>query len=707
MPRVCVVAATVLLLSLASSASLVVREGVSFQPKRETIASGRTERKWGQRFGGQMLRQEDDDLLGAQDQGEGSGEGSGEGPGEGAEGTGVSSTGGTAANGGDVTGYGASGNATGEGANTSAGEGSTENGGDSSGSGTATGVDGEDGGEAGVAPFMGGSEGADSSGSQGNTTTGTGEEGKTGADDGGTDADGGTTTTGGEDAGASADGGEEKEPPTTENTTPEAPTAGNETAAFLAFSLLQMQTVNEEDAEFRMVPIFKNGSLTGAFGECPTTSDFETVGTASDDTKWYSDGAYADRMSLQYTFIPDSKDYEQFSPEVDVDGVSPGIEPRLIDEDHDLKGGSGHFTLLYRCKSGGQERNRISLHMQVTKTHSVDMMWVKVCGSGRFEHMIFGFVSSDDDVTPFNADGTYGTEEQHILEVGPTQLSTVLSAELQDPAWDLDFEDPYVHSDSDLVSISLRETIAGGTLNTDKQTKFSILYTCEQTSARANIVFTFAIPPWDNVTAKWRKVCGGTHSQGLLIGTSGAGSYEVMQDGELNEKYNVTESTSLEKAYGDIEDIDKLTNSKRFYITNSDSAELYVQTIVTTMSNPEVVRALIEVPFGIGSYLTSSGGTIEAGDTKSLKLRFVCLKLGESLVMVTLPIQKFKNVEFGFIKQCSEPKVYHQSGFLSTAGSLLSAIMVLSICGGIALWVYLRRRSSRKYMAVPTSERDP
>lgn len=687
MRSVHVVTAALLLASLVCSASVKLQGEDSYRVRRGVTALRWAEWKWAQRFEGQVQQQGDDGLFGGQKQGEGFGEG-----GEGGEGEELSDEDSTATGGanneesGDegLTGDSPSDEATGSGTDGLGGEDSTENGGDD------------------IVKDTG--KGNTSADAQGNGEATTGEEGTSTGEENTTES--GKDNGDDKDASSGVDG--EKGTPTTNGTVPEAPTAGNETAAFLAFSLLQMEMVNEEDAEFRTVPIFKNGSFTGGFEECPTTSDLEMAGTTFDDSKWYADGAYADRISFQYTFMPDSKDYVDFLPVIKSDSAS-GIDPSLMDSDHDMEGGMGRFTLLYRCEPDGQERNHLSLHLQITETHSLDTMWVKICGRGRFEHMVFGFLSGDnEDVTPFNADGTYGTEEQHTLEVGPTQLSTVLSAELEEPAWELDFADPYIKSDSDLVSVSLRETVRGGRLSMDMPKKFSILYSCEQNSARANIMFTFAIPPWDNVTASWRKVCGGTHSQGLLIGTSGVDSYEVMQDGELNQRFNVTENTSLEKAYESIEDIDASTNSKRFYITNSDeSSKLLIQTIAMTMSNPEVLRTVVDVPFSIGSYLSSSGGTIESGETKSLKLRFICLRLGESLVMVTLPVQKFRNVEFGFIKHCSAPQVYQENGFLSTAGSLLGAIMALSVCGGIGLWVHLRRRSSRKYMAVPTSERVP
>lgn len=523
------------------------------------------------------------------------------------------------------------------------------------------------------------------------------------------------TETASEEEGVEGKDGEEGEQPASDETTeqsetapPEQPSSGNETAAFKRFSLAQMEETSEGDDAFKVVNIFSNGSLAGPWEHSPKASDFATLDSNSDDRIWYHDGAYSDRISFQFSYDPEMKDYMFEDPVLRVDEVAAGVEPVLRNLFRDDVAGMGSFMFLYRCQKGGPERTRLSIHMQVTKNYAVDTMWIKICGSGRHEHMIFGFQDGDSNTVKFNSDGTYGTEERHTLEVGPSQISTVLTAQLEEPAWELEFEKPYLTSDSDDVQVQLRETVSAGTLNVDFKTKFSILYTCEQTSARANIRFTFGIPPWENMTATWRKVCGGTHSRGLLIGTEGSKSFDVMQEGELSPHFNVTTNDlALEESYGTITELDGKKSSSKFYLTNTDeNSDLYIQTIAITMSHPEVVRAVVEDPFG-SSYLPPTGGVIGRSETKVLKIHYICRAKGASLVMVTLPVQKFKNVEFGFIKHCLAPTVHRGSGFLVTAGSLLAAIFVFAVCGGAGVWYYLKRKSNVKYAPVATNEMEP
>eukprot|EP00178_Gracilaria_changii_P011400 TRINITY_DN324_c0_g1_i1.p1 TRINITY_DN324_c0_g1~~TRINITY_DN324_c0_g1_i1.p1 ORF type:complete len:729 (-),score=110.24 TRINITY_DN324_c0_g1_i1:7787-9973(-) len=483
----------------------------------------------------------------------------------------------------------------------------------------------------------------------------------------------------------------------------------NDTNAFLAFKLRQMlETDSDTDEAFHLVTIFEEGAFTGPFADSPSSTNIDEI-SSSETEKWYMESAYSDRISFRLDYTPESSDYKISEPTIAVTSEA-GIEPVLQDFQNNPENGEGSFSIVYRCLPEGSEESYISLHLQVTGTHSIDTAWKKVCGRGRHEHMEFGFTSYNLGTVLFNKDGTYGTEEQKILEVGPLDTSTEITMKLAPPAYTLDFKDPYVTSDSDYVSVALRGRIVGGTVTSDEQTKFSVLYECLAT-ATANIVFSVAIPPWDNMTAVWRKDCGGRHSQSLLIGTSGEGSYEVVHEGEVSLQYNITDNTYIGDVEGVVEEIPGNTDYRKFYVTNSDdTSDIQVQTVSMTMSDPSIVTPIIQTSMVAGSsYLSASGGVIGRKETKSLYLHFICKKEGKSLVLVTLPILRYRNIEFGFIKDCFEPRVHRHSGFLQTAGSIMGFMLLLAVIGGGAGWVYWRRRSRRmgkKYTAVATSERD-
>lgn len=477
----------------------------------------------------------------------------------------------------------------------------------------------------------------------------------------------------------------------------------NETLAFRSFKLIQLVESDTADA-FHDETIFENGNLTGTFAKSPLKSSLSELDGANDD-EWFNESVYSDRLSLRFTFDPDSEEYKISKPMISVavpSAIDPIIKTFRIEQTNDM----GFITILYQCNPGAGEKARIGMTMQITEKYKFDASWTKSCGKGRFEKLEFGFIAHDESISYFNEDGTYGKEEQKPLEVGPTDTSTALSMKLVPPAHTLDFMDPVLSSDSEDVVVSLRGTVAKGTLQSDTDTKFSILYECKATT-KAKISFTVGIPPWENVTATWRKDCGGSRSQALLIGTSGVDSYEVMQDGELSSRYNVTESTQLDDVTGSIEEIPGDADSKRFYLTNSDlTSDVQIQTISTTMSNPDVLTTLVKTPsFTSGSFIPARGDTLQREETKSLYLHFICKQAGKSLVLITLPVLRYKNIEFGFIKECFEPKIYHHSGFLQTAGSIMGSLIALFVLAGIGSLICMRRRAGgAKYSPVSTND---
>lgn len=492
----------------------------------------------------------------------------------------------------------------------------------------------------------------------------------------------------------------------TEATDPNVVSGNNDTNAFSAFKLIQMIESDSKSGShdaFEMLPVFENGSLTGPFANGPKSTNIEYI-SSSETERWYMEKDYMDRIAFRFQYTPDSTDYKISKPTIATTSAS-GIEPVLQSFDTNLEAGDGSFSILYRCTENAQEESYISFHIQVTATHSIDTAWKKTCGHGRFKYIDLGFTSHNMLTVPFNNDGTYGKEERKSLEVGPLDESTELTMKLTEPAQSLDFKDPFVSSDSEKVSVSLRSTIAGDTVTVDASTKFSVIYSCRATTP-AQITFTVAIPPWDNITTTWHKDCGGGHSQSLLVGTTGPGSFDVMHDGEVISNFKMNETSTISEVSGSIEEVPGNVDYKRFYITNSDdTSEIQLQTISMTMSNSSVVTTIVDTPFvSTASYISKGGAFIQRRATKSLYLHFICKEAGRSLILVTIPVLRYKNIEFGFMKKCFAPQIHRHSGFLTTAGSLLTAIFVLAVAGGCVWRIWLTRRSQVKYTAVPRKD---
>jgi hypothetical protein len=223
---------------------------------------------------------------------------------------------------------------------------------------------------------------------------------------------------------------------------------------------------------------------------------------------------------------------------------------------------------------------------------------------------------------------------------------------------------------------------------------------------RAEFSVSIAIPPWDNLTATWTKDCGGHVPRSLLIGTSVSSNFDVLQDGELNPAYNITDKTSVLGArISKKKIIDMGTHSSIFYISNIDeSSEIHIQSVTLTLAPSDMMVAVLESPhmapvIGTG-YIGKTGATLGRKETKRLQIHFYCRKSGSVVVLVTLATLLFQNVEFGFIKECI-PGIAHQRHAL-TAGSLMSGLFTAFLLASVLACCFVirkRRKDAQKAAA--------
>lgn len=480
------------------------------------------------------------------------------------------------------------------------------------------------------------------------------------------------------------------------------PLEQNMSKAFEEFQLYYLEEVTDDiDEAFKPVLIFEKGSLVGPFEKNPSNFTKSSLQSADKDG-WFTESTVRDRIAFQFHFDPD---YLYLFRQLEVTGSDDSrIDPQVVDLQISNESGTGSFNIVYHCAMGKPGRSVISMQFLVTEGHRVTTAWLKECGQGRFEHMMFGFLNHQGDIVQFNTDGTYGNDERKTLEVGPMDSSIDLVAGINPPAANLDFLTPYVTSDNDEVYVTLRSTVRAGRFSSDVDTKFTILHECDRKSV-ANIRFTTAIPPWDNVTATWRKDCGGYVSQSLLVGTEGEDSFDVIQEGTILAEYKVTDSTTVDNVDNKVKFISVSEHSIKFYLTNADdTSDIHFQTITTTLSDPDVLSAYVGTDDT--SSLNANGGILERDSVRTLLILFVCKQAGKSVVLITLPSVRYATAEFGFVKECDgAPMTYTHSGFLSTAGSLLDVILVLAFISGIALCVYTaRKKNGARYQAVRTDD---
>lgn len=476
------------------------------------------------------------------------------------------------------------------------------------------------------------------------------------------------------------------------------------------------------------ISVFSGGSEAVAMERGVMGKAFKACGAGSEGDCFRA-GALVDRVKIVFRFDKNAvarevlADYlgglggETFAPHAAVEGGRAVPEVAKVRLDRTTS--SGSVVVKYHCAEpadDGIAKKEVaslitfSLPLSVTGAAS-EFTWSKTCGSGVLNDVSFGYLDHNRDIVPFHADGSHGDDQRVGMEVSPHSSATVLSLRLDSAVQSLDFLAPYVTSSQpEDVQFSVRGSRIDGTILTPGEpAEISIMYDCV---AAVNSLFTatIGIPPWKNLTASWTKDCGGHLPKSLVIGSGSPTNYDVLQDGELTSSYDAAKfsTPSMARRQG-VHVLDASTHSALFYLTNADqTSDIHLQSVTVTMDSnkmtAEVENPSMQPLLGAG-YVTKKGAVIGRGSAKRLSLHFYCKGSGDVLVLVTLTTLLYQNVEFGFVKQCVEGRVYHRSAL--TAGSLLSAIFFACVATTVLACAYYvrKRRRESELSKLPFSSR--
>lgn len=156
-----------------------------------------------------------------------------------------------------------------------------------------------------------------------------------------------------------------------------------------------------------------------------------------------------------------------------------------------------------------------------------------------------------------------------------------------------------------------------------------------------------------------------------------------------------------------------------FFVKNGDDtsnadesdAALIIGRITATVEKQSVLYPLIPVVMARAamswSRKTTSSISLAAGDSLKVSMPLVCRSLGESRVLITIPILGYKELEFGVAKECTHVgSAHHSSEFFLTVQNIFWFGLVTVIIGGCAL-LYLRRKRAKQgaaFKPLPTFE---
>lgn len=129
-------------------------------------------------------------------------------------------------------------------------------------------------------------------------------------------------------------------------------------------------------------------------------------------------------------------------------------------------------------------------------------------------------------------------------------------------------------------------------------------------------------------------------------------------------------------------------------VGTSKDVALHIGRIGVTVEHPEVI-------FGASPRLSTrrtlgwrdvanAENSLNTGDTVRISFHFVCRRIGESRLLITVPILDYDTLEFGIAKECDHFGSSHKARqFVFTVGNVFWSVLVIVV---LAVGYYIRRR---------------
>lgn len=459
--------------------------------------------------------------------------------------------------------------------------------------------------------------------------------------------------------------------------------------------------------------VYTNNRLTGIFNSC-------TLDTPVNSSLCFQDDIFNDRLTFRFNFQYNAsiirEAFRSTPPSVSAASFASALASPVVIEPQVTDDTTAVVVVLYNCKlnNHGIVPLRLTVHLGDSEQERVVIQWQKACQSGVNSNMLFGYISDTADADHHQ----FGHDTAALLTVAPSDVSTECFLKLDQVGAQQVFLAPLVTtSDESIVSVALRGNHpAGGVLEGLQQSRFQIGYLCHG-QGKATIRTSIAIPPFQNVSAMWSKDCGGSVATKLQVGSKLDG-FDIVDDGKPTPRYMVAvENIGTEHS----EEHRHLPDNETewvFYIKNDNDlsgspmdAALHVSRVLATIENPKVLFSqspkAMELVQHEWRVTTRSTYALAAGHSLKVVMPMVCKNVGESRVLITLPVLGHQELEFGVAKECTHVGVSHKAReFILTVNTVFGLGVVAVIC--VLAFVYVRRRSSKLvtgFEPVPLTER--
>lgn len=253
--------------------------------------------------------------------------------------------------------------------------------------------------------------------------------------------------------------------------------------------------------------VFKDGSFIGLFNSCSTASVESQSGVVDD---CFQDDPYNDRLLFKATYLsPGTLIQHAFLQQPPtLKSIGDAASPRITDAEVDPSASTAQLIVAYSCKSNskGSIFLSLTLHFDESDNSTITIRWRKICESGINTQLSFGYLSKQKSDISATKNLFSGNDSVVPLIVAPSDVSTEVYIKLLQLGAQQVFVAPYVTSTNpDVTSVTVRGNHPlGGVLNGLEMTSFLVNYECTR-KGMSDIHLSFAIPPFENKTASWKK----------------------------------------------------------------------------------------------------------------------------------------------------------------------------------------------------------
>lgn len=189
----------------------------------------------------------------------------------------------------------------------------------------------------------------------------------------------------------------------------------------------------------------------------------------------------------------------------------------------------------------------------------------------------------------------------------------------------------------------------------------------------------------------------------LQVGTE-EGGFDVVDNGKATPRYMVgIHNIGTEHSEEHMHVPDNRTEWE-FFIKNGDEAAstsgdmaLHISRISATVERPKVIFPQKPVIYErISSrwvVMERSSYSLLGGSSLKAVMPLVCRSVGESRIVITIPVLGHRELEFGIAKECDQVGSAHQSKqFMLTVNTILWGVGFLAVVVFVIGFLYIRRR---------------